>query len=395
MQKLVTCLVLVILTFLLSCQKGSEEQGGVNPTDKLIVAAQQYFDQRLTKPVDPAVKQLGPMAWYQRKQPQWGQAVTFEVDGKPVVEVPLLIDGQAPLYTLENPAFGIKGTVKAKNGVTKALFFKHEDGTLQAYVLKLIADEDYYAANSTTYQTLSLSNLKNGFSGFVMMTDWNDQLLDSYRIEKGNVVAATKVPVFNSPNARSNCQPICQNVCVGMSMPCCTMKSDPTDYCCTNTYMSCYPQCFYLCVPDQSIVEPHPLGGVAIYSSGSAYGKADPTSFSFSSLNGAVKAAAIRVGLSSTTKGPVSVFFNLQVQIPNSQGGSIINMQNVSAAAAEYATKQVLRNDEVLYTPSAQVTAGSQFRSFMQIYLQTNEGCTGCQVVNYPDNASIGYLKWK
>lgn len=126
--------------------------------------------------------------------------------------------------------------------------------------MKLIADEDYYSnnSNSNKYKNISLSTLKEDFSGFAILSDWNDNPLDGYRLEKGKVVASTRNDSSGSPNAKAaSCQPICQNVCVGMSMPCCVTSSDPGSYCCTNTYMSCYPQCYYLCVPDPPIVEPN------------------------------------------------------------------------------------------------------------------------------------------
>jgi hypothetical protein len=148
------------------------------------------------------------------------------------------------------------------------LFVKQKDGTMQAFVMRLVSDTDYLTKNKSEYKNLSFSRLSKDFSGFVFMMTWTDAMIDSYRLEDGKVIASTR-PTPTSKNGRKmECSRIytCNWVCVGVGNPCCTPDEaayNPTGYCCAYGVNYCYNQCYFdwWCVPDPVQVPTTPPGG--------------------------------------------------------------------------------------------------------------------------------------
>lgn len=117
MKKLLVCFFTFSLTFLLSCENKLVDNGLIafDQTNSLITEARQYFERNLSYTTVSGARKINKeIEWYKQKQPQWDKAVKIEVDGKEVVEVPLLLDGQNPVYSIDNPALGKKGQQSRK-----------------------------------------------------------------------------------------------------------------------------------------------------------------------------------------------------------------------------------------------------------------------------------------
>jgi hypothetical protein len=244
MKKVSLALLLTsVLLLTLSCEKSLVEQTQPNPTTDstaLIAKARQFFDTKLA-PQQPAARIAADDndKWLKNKQPQWKQAVSFKIDGKDVVEVPLLFGGIDPTYTIEVTGLGNKGVIKKRNGVSKALFFKQQDGSIRAYQMRLILKPDYLAAvkQGGRHKQLSFNALPRDLSGFLLLYSWEDVLLDVYHYEGGKIVGSSRAKQTAGKGARvAGCRDVIgwRWVCVGAG-GCCTEAEevvDPTGFCC-------------------------------------------------------------------------------------------------------------------------------------------------------------------
>jgi hypothetical protein len=93
MRKLSISLLLCwLISLAFSCERtltDAPPDGETTPA-QLIKEAQKYFTSQLAPNGQSARLGDGKDKWIKDKQPQWDKAETFKVDGKEVVEVPLL-----------------------------------------------------------------------------------------------------------------------------------------------------------------------------------------------------------------------------------------------------------------------------------------------------------------
>ena len=261
-----------LLLSLLSCDRKLIDQGIATEADGdiLIREAQTYFQTLTSHRARIASYDIPlPKEWLDNRMPQWAQAVTFTSDGENVVEVPLLYNNIDPVYTFKSEALGAQGEITQRNGVTKALFFKHKDGSIAIYIMKLILDPIYLAkvkANNQ-YKSLSFNTVNENFSGIVILSAWNEKLLDMYVFKDGKIKARTRPRDSSNQGAagarKRQCyyNPKCDRVCIGLSSNCCTPEDEaynPTGWCCNESWSSCTYQCIYdeICYPDDHLNEP-------------------------------------------------------------------------------------------------------------------------------------------
>lgn len=260
------CFAIGLLLFTVACEKPFmvDQPSADGEYNQLVSEAKTYYEVALTTDnarLGSSSQQKGKL---EDKKPNWEQAVTFNIDGRSVVEVPLLYGAIDPVYTIKSKILGGRGNITQPNGVTKALFFKQKDGSLKAYVMKLILQSEYLQKlQKNEHKKISFGKLKGSFSGTVLLLNWNEQLLDIYQYEKGKIVACSKQSTNSSKNGRRICYyaPKCENVCVGSGQPCCTMEEsayNPTGWCCAWGYSTCYYSCVYdeVCYPDDNPNEP-------------------------------------------------------------------------------------------------------------------------------------------
>ena len=265
------CFVISLMLFTLSCERLALEDQPTADGDitGLVNEAKSYFDSQLNtlnargKTSDSFL----PASWRDKK-PQWDQAITFKSEGKDVVEVPLLYGTVDPVYKLTSDDPSPELSAPARNGTSKALFFKQKDGTIRAYIMKLIATADFYEKNKKDkkYKKISFSTATKNFSGLMLLSSWDERLLSIYQFKEGKIIAGTasKSSKKSSPNGRG-CGFVlnCRWWCISFPNPCCTPEEDaynPTGYCCGNGDENriCGPSCLesFVCYPDAQPTEP-------------------------------------------------------------------------------------------------------------------------------------------
>lgn len=132
------------------------------------------------------------------------------------------------------------------------------------------------------------------------------------------------------------------------------------------------------------------------YPAFNTYGNVKPTSFTFTDLSSSMKKAINRVGLQAVNanKEVKTIYFNIQTNVPSGPYGTPM-MQSMAAHAATYATREVMRTATItFFQAGSEAAVANQWRSFMQIHLQTTEQCGGCQVTSYPNGSPATPLDW-
>lgn len=150
--------------------------------------------------------------------------------------------------------------VKQRNGLTKAVFFKHADGSMRGYVLRYILDEDYLKKkkSSNDYKKLSLNRIPADYTGYLQFSDWSGKLLNLYSYDNGKIVVSTRSNTANVKNGRlKGCEEVVHWywVKVTIGYQCCTEAEydyDPSSVCCIRNYYYDELQPFVeeVCTPD-------------------------------------------------------------------------------------------------------------------------------------------------
>lgn len=170
------------------------------------------------------------------KLPIWNSSYSYKLNSLSITEFDLIYSVR--VLDLPKSLHSKYQIERFKRSIqTKVLFIANNSG-YDLRVMTIIPDQDYAEKEKYEIEPIRLNNFPPAFRGFVIVSDWNGNFLNGYRINEGKVYGEMKITDTNSKNTskikESNTQSSYGNPCVliqpvGRSAEICTSLYNGSD----------------------------------------------------------------------------------------------------------------------------------------------------------------------
>lgn len=179
--------LLALVVLFTACKKNISYEKQADPIKQSRIWFNRQFDASL------AVK--GNQLTGGDKYPLWQMAKQYVYNGLSIVEVPLVFKNR-PIYGVKESSNNF--SLPANASVSKLMIARNGAGGYRAAIVDMVADKAFYNTGGEPSQ-ISLNNVPQSFTGYVLSRTWHGQPQVGYRLEGGRVKQRIKPRKATAP----------------------------------------------------------------------------------------------------------------------------------------------------------------------------------------------------